>query len=176
MKHEEIEKCNTVPQLKDLDLTDGSVFLDLKNMQPGFGVEENLRKLKSKDAITHQQISAFKKEAQVFVVTMLNELFERCPLVSNVIRSAAIFDPTVLVSLPKTILIKRIKTLLMEMMESKIMSSTDCDKTASKFNGLIDSEVKKLRVEFEVCDQKLHHLDEFYFQKVQVQNYKTLPF
>ena len=61
MKHEEIEKCKTGTQLKDLDLTNGSVFLDLKNMQMGFGVEENLRKLKSKDAVTHQQISAFEK-------------------------------------------------------------------------------------------------------------------
>ena len=60
------------------------------------------------------------------------------------IRSAAISDPTVLVSLPKTIPIKRMKTLLMEMMESKIMSYTDCDKTASEFNGLIYSEVKTL--------------------------------
>ena len=107
VKHEEIEKCRTGPQLKDLDLTNGSVFLDLKNMQMGFGVEENLRKLKSKDAVTHQQISAFKKEAQVFVTTMLNKLFERCPLVSNVIRSTAIFDPTVLVFLPKTIKTKK---------------------------------------------------------------------
>ena len=175
MKHEEIEKCKTGPNLKDLDLTNGSVFLDLKNMQMGLGVEGNLRKLKSKNAFTHQQISAFKKEAQVFFVTMMNKLFERCPLISNVIRSAAIFDPTVLVSLPKTILIKQMKTL-MEMMESKIMSSTDCDKIASEFKGVIDSEVKKLRVKFEVFDQKLHRLDDYYFQKVQIQNYKTLCF
>ena len=40
----------------------------------------------------------------------------------------------------------------MEMMESKIMSSTDCDKTVSEFNGQVDSEVKKLQVEFEVFD------------------------
>ena len=64
----------------------------------------------------------------------------------------------------------------MKMMESKIMSSTDCYKTVSEFNGLIDSEVEKLRAEFEVFDQKLHRLDEFYFQKVQIQNYKTLSF
>ena len=36
------------------------------------------------------------------------------------------------------------------------MSSTDCDKTASKFNGLIDVQVK-LSLEFEVFDQKLHY-------------------
>ena len=77
-----------------------------------------------------------KRHNCVFFVTMLHEL-ERCPLVSNVIRSAAIFDPTVMVSLRKTILIKRMKTLSMEMMESKIMSSTDCDKTTTEFNGLI---------------------------------------
>ena len=77
-----------------------------------------------------------KRHNCVFFVTMLNELFERCPLVSNVIRSA-IFDLTVMVSLRKTILIKRMKTLLMEMIESKIMSSTDCDKTTTEFNGLI---------------------------------------
>ena len=156
MKHEEIEKLKTGPQLNDLDLTNGSAFLDLKNMQMGFGVEEKLRKLKSKD---HQQIPAFKKEAQVFV-TMLNKLFERCPLVSNVIRSAAVFDPIVLVFLPKTILIKRMKTLLVEMMVSKIMSFTYCNKTVSEFNGLIDNE-EKLQVEFEVFDQKSRYLDQF---------------
>ena len=51
MKHEEIEKCKTGPRLKDLDLINGSVFLELKNMQMGFGVEENMRKSKSKDGI-----------------------------------------------------------------------------------------------------------------------------
>ena len=64
----------------------------------------------------------------------------------------------------------------MEMMESKIMSPTDCGKTVSEFNGLVDSEVKKLQAEFEVFDQKLHGLDEFHFQKVRIQNYKTLSF
>ena len=51
MKHEEIEKCKTGPRLKDLDLINGSVFLDFKNMQMGYGVEENMRKLKSKDGV-----------------------------------------------------------------------------------------------------------------------------
>ena len=107
---------------------------------------------------------------------MLNKLFKRCNLDSNVIRLAAIFVPNVLVSLPKTILIKQMKTLLMEMMVCKIMSSTNFDKTGSEFNRLTDSEVKKLRVEFREFYQKLHRLDQFYFQRVQVQNYKTLPF
>ena len=83
---------------------------------------------------------------------MLNKLFERRALVSNVIRSAAIFDHTLLDSRLNTILIKQMKTFLMEMMKSKSMSSTDCDKTASGFNWLMDSEVKKLQVEFEVFD------------------------
>ena len=107
---------------------------------------------------------------------MLNKLVKRCNLDSNVIRSAAIFVPTALVSLQKTTLIKQMKTLLMEIMECKIMSSTDFDKTASEFSRLIDSEVKKLPVEFKVFDQKLHCLDQFYFQEVQIRNYKTLPF
>ena len=175
-KNEEIEKCKTDPQLKNLDFTNGSVFLDLKIMHMGFGVEENLRKLKSKDGVTHQQIFALKKEAQAFVVAMLKKLFERCPLVSNVIRSAAIVDPTELFSCPKTILIKPMKTLLMEMMESKIMSSTDYGKTANEFNGLINSGSKKLQVEFKVFDEKLHRLNEVYFQNVQIQNYKRLSF
>ena len=159
-KHAEIEKCKTGPQLKDLGLINGSFFFYLKNIQMGFGFEQNLRKYKSKDAATHHQTSAFKKEAQVFVATMLNKLVKRCNLDSNVIRSAAIFVPTVLVSLPKTILIKQMKTLLMKIMECKIMSSTDFDKTASEFSRLIDSEVKKLPVEFEVFDQKLHCLNQ----------------
>ena len=36
--------------------------------------------------------------------------------------------------------------------------------------------MKKMQVEFEVFDQKLYHLDKFYFQKVQIQKYKTLSF
>ena len=107
---------------------------------------------------------------------MLNKLFKQCNLDSNVIRLAATFVPNMLVSLPKTIMIKQMKTLLMEMMKSKIMSSTDFDKTGSEFNRLTDSEVKKLREEFREFYQKLHRLDQFYFQGVQVQNYKTLPF
>ena len=104
---------------------------------------------------------------------MLNKLFQRCPLVSNVIRSAAIFDLTVLVYLPKTILLKRMKTLLMEIIESKIMSSTDSDKTASEFNGLIDSEVKKLRVKFELFDYTVWM--NFTFRKFKFKTTKHCP-
>ena len=74
MRHGENEKCKTGA----LNLTNGSVFHDLRNMQMSFQVKEILGKLNSKDVITHKQISPFKKEAKVFVVTMLNRLFERC--------------------------------------------------------------------------------------------------
>ena len=61
------------------------------------------------------------------------------------------------------------KALLMEIMESKVMNC-DCDKASSAFNGLTDSEVKKLQVKFEMLDQKLLCLDKFYNSKVQIQN------
>ena len=123
VKYEEIEKCKTGPKLNDLDLTNGSVFLDPKNTQIWFWVEKKWREAKSNEAVIHHQISALRKEANIFVVAMLNKLFERCSLVSNVMRSAAIFDPIVLVSLPKIILINWMKALLMEIMESKVMTN-----------------------------------------------------
>ena len=56
------------------------------------------------------------------------------------------------------------KALLMEIMESKVMTNY-CDKASSAFNGLTDSEVKKLQVKCEIFDQKLLCLDKFTIQK-----------
>lgn len=80
-------------------------FLIPKIRRFDFELKKKWREAKSKEAVIHHQISALRKEANIFVVAMLNKLFERCSLVSNVMRSAAIFDPIVLVSLPKIILI-----------------------------------------------------------------------
>ena len=69
-------------------------------MKVGFATEHLLKKMKS-DVITVSQINDFKWEAQKFIRSLLTKLFERSPLGSLILKSAAIFGFAKLRELPK---------------------------------------------------------------------------
>ena len=68
--------------------------------------------MKKSDVISNSQINDFKREAQKFIRSMLTKLFERSPLGSLMLKSAAIFDPAKLRELTKEKIHDRWKMLL----------------------------------------------------------------
>ena len=61
-------------------------------------------------------------------------------------------------------------------MKQNILSPSQCDAAVTDFTSFCSNEFKKFRVEFEEFKEESDRLDNFFFQKVNIQNYKALRF
>ena len=77
---------------KEINLEDKKKLLSLEKSNVGFAVEHLLKKMKKSDVTTISQINDLKREAQKFIRSMLTKPFERSPVGSLILKSAAIFD------------------------------------------------------------------------------------
>ena len=121
-------------------------------------------------------MKAFKKGAQQFVISMLEKLFEKSALVSVVLRSASMFDPSVMWELSKEKLQERWKHLLKHLIHLGIIAPSRCDQAMAKFKSFQENEVKKMWHEFSGFCSKESRLDDFYFKTVHIGKYKELSF
>ena len=101
VEHKIIGKCKNGKQLMEIDLAKEENLLSVNNIKIGFSVEDTINKLKQKDLVTITEFNAFKEGAQRLIIPMLAKLFEKSALGSTVLRSASIFDPTLMCDLPK---------------------------------------------------------------------------
>ena len=176
VKPEELDKCNTGPQLVDMDLDDKKVLMSRKDIQMRYGVEKVLGQLRTKDLVSGEQISVFKEEAQRATVVLLQKLLERTPLRLNFFRCASIFDPAVIVGTSSTVLLKKMKILLLHLMQSNIMSPTDCHKVSAEFRKFLEDDLKKYQLEFKEFNPESKRLNGFFFHDIGVHRYKSLSF
>ena len=95
----------------EIDLAKEENLLSVNKIKVGFPVEDTINKLKQKDLVTITEINAFKKGAQRFIISMLAKLFEKSALDSTVLRSASIFDPTLMCDLPKEKFARKMETI-----------------------------------------------------------------
>ena len=176
VKPDVLEKCKSWQKLKDLDPSLDKNLLTDEKLNAGFAVANILHDLKRKDLIKSYQTKEFLKMAKNFIVSMAKKLREKSLLNSPMIRATSVFDPTILIELPKQKLIDRLKTLLGNFMNLKILTPQQCDLVLFQFNDFMDIEIKAIKLEA----FKLHHskdrLDDFYYQHTCISNYKELSF
>ena len=103
----------------------------------------------------------------------MSKLFQKCPIPSLFVRSVNIFNPNVVASVSTTVRAKQFKAVLSYLMESKVLSAKDCDRTTGEFNKFCKEELKKLNEEFKKFDQNTQHLDDFHFKEVELQKYSS---
>ena len=83
-----LEKNKTGKKMMELDLYDKEILSSAEKMNVGFAVESELIDLKKKD-VTASQIKVSMKGVQRFLCAMVTKLFDRNPLGSVVLLSAA---------------------------------------------------------------------------------------
>ena len=72
---------------------------------------------------------------------------------------------------------KAVKNILnYELMKLNILSPSQCDAAVMDVSSFCSNEFKKFRVEFEEFKEENDWLHNFFFQEVNIQNYKTLSF
>ena len=172
-----IDTCRSGRELKKINLEDKKNLFSLESkMNVGFVVEHLLKKIKKSYVITIFQINEFKREAQKFIRSMLTKLFERSPLGSLILKSAAIFDPAKLRELPKEKIRDRWKMLLKCFIDLGILSPQQCDTATTQFKAFLDEKLKMFRADFDGFLRDCLRLDEFYFAGIGVQKYDQVSF
>ena len=96
-----INNCKSGKQLKEIDLSNEENLISVGKINMGFAVEDIIKRLKQQDKVSLSQLKAFKEGAQQFAISMLEKLFKKSVLASVVLRSASVFDSSVMCELSK---------------------------------------------------------------------------
>ena len=70
-----LENYNASLELTKNDLSEKNMFLKKKDVHLGLAAEQKLRQLRLRDSVTLDSINKFRKEAQQFVLTLLDNFF-----------------------------------------------------------------------------------------------------
>ena len=100
--------CNLLPNLissrnvnplllLQINFSDKSIYLKLKDIHFGFSTEEELKNLKRQDKVSWTNVKAFKKEAAIMIISIVEKISEKSPLSYCLVRTAD--DPVLMVSL-----------------------------------------------------------------------------
>ena len=176
VKQEVLEKSTSWKKMKAIDLSSKNNLLSDEKVNAGFAVTEQLNLLKRKDLVTSSEVKQFLNSAKQFVISMVEKLAEKSPLNFALVRASSIFDPNILLELPKQNLVDRLKALLTTLMNLKILTPPQCDIVLSQFKEFNDKEIKAIKKESFKFDYQNDRLDDFYFQKACVKDYKELSF
>ena len=78
VKPDVLSKAKAGVQMSKIDLTKNENLLPLKDIELGCGVKDR------NGTATNKEINTFKKDAQCFILGILDKVFERSPIKDNV--------------------------------------------------------------------------------------------
>ena len=128
----------------------------------GFVAEGTLRDLAKKDFLPKKAKDEFYERVVKCIKTMFGKLKGRCPVDSEVVRNAVVFNPTTVMNCRESSLVKKLKCLLQHLVLVKLIPARIADTIIAKYSSMRDI-VGTLDV------TTLLVLDEFYFNIVKVQ-------
>jgi len=155
-----ISEAKTGSQLCGIDLEKATNLIPLKNIGLGFAAEAKLKELKISDAVTSTQESSFRVETRTFLASLVGKMFEKIPLTSVVVKSASIFDPSIIIDHSCDKLEGSLKKVLHHLLSLKIISAPKCNKAVQEFLSFYKN-VKSCRDKFENFSRSDDSLDSF---------------
>ena len=133
MKLELLQNCKSATDMKNLDLSDKSNLLKLKDINIGFATSSTLKEFKRKDLITNGQIASFFNDVMLFIRSTVQKLLEKSPIFYNIVCNSLVFDPQVVVN-------ENIEDMQCKL--KKILDSFCCDKVLVQFVEFVIHDVK----------------------------------
>ena len=128
-----LEKCESPAALLQIDFSDKSIYLTLKDIHFGFSMEEELKNLQRQDKVSSTDVKAFEKEAAIMVISIVQKLSEKNPLNYCLVRTADGFAPVLMVSSTSLHLRSKMKILPTHLVSLKIISSTLAEKAMPQY-------------------------------------------
>ena len=98
VKPDVLQNCKSATDIKNLDLSDKSNLLKLKDINIGFAASWKLKELNWKDLITNGQIASFFNDVILFIHSTVQKLLEKSPIFYNIVCNSLAFDPQVVVN------------------------------------------------------------------------------
>ena len=130
-------------------------------MDLGFAAECEIKDLLRKDLVSINFVKEIKNDAAQYIVGLMEEIFERCPLGSVVIRNADAFDPNYMLNESSATVNTKLQKLLHHFISLNIINTTTAQKTLKQYMDILRNEKEKL-FSFEASQK----LDEFFFSIV----------
>ena len=171
VKNDVLEKCTTVQQLIKINLGDKDTFKTKREeLNLGFATESIIKQLVKKDSVQKNAVRNFVTNVQTCVVGTVNKIFERTPLGSIILSTAAIFNPeSIMNSTNGTLLLKKLKLLLQHLVSLKLIPAHHADKAFAQFPEFISNEMKLVN-----GSEDIDRLDDFYFKEAKIGVYPEL--
>ena len=165
IKPDALDKCESPAALLQIDFSDKSIYLKLKDIHFGFSTEEELKNLQRQDKVSSTDVKAFEKEAAIMVISIVEKLSEKSPLNYCLVRTADAFDPVLMVSSTSLHLRNKMKKLLTHLVSLKIISSTLAEKAMPQYLELLTTLNQDHFENAKAFDHQDCRLDDFFFQK-----------
>ena len=93
-----LQNCKSAANMKNLDVSDESNLLKLKDINTGFASSSTLKELKRKDLLTNGQIAYFFNDVMLFICSTVQKLLEKSLIFYNIVCNSLVFDPQILVN------------------------------------------------------------------------------
>ena len=98
VKPDVLQNCKSATDIKNLDLSDKSNLLKLKDINIGFVASSTLKELKRKGFITNGQIASFFNDVMLFIRSTVQKLLEKSPIFNDIVCNSLVFNPQAVVN------------------------------------------------------------------------------
>ena len=165
IKPDVLEKCESPAVLLQIDFSDKSIYLKLKDIHFGFSTEEELKNLQRQDKLSSADVKAFGKEAASMVISLVEKLSGKSPLNYCLVRTADAFDPVLMVFSTSLHFQSKMEKLLTHLISLKIISSNLAEKAMLRYLELLTTWNEDHFENAKAFDHQDYRLDDFFFQK-----------
>ena len=128
--------------MKNLDLSDKSNLMKLKDINIGFAASSTLKELSRKELITNGQIASFFNDVMLFIRFSVQKVPKKSPIFSNIVFNSLVFDLQVVVNENMEDMQCKLNNLREHLIKLKILDSSCCDKVLVQFIEFVTHNVK----------------------------------
>ena len=166
------EAC-TAEKLCTVDLHQEGNYVDMINLNIGFGADHFLQNCVRDNTILKEDITSFKKGCIVFLIALIKEITTHSCLQSSIARNAGSLNPNKMIS--NSELSKfRFEKLLQKLIELKRLTYVQGHKALNEYNEFIYRAVHLHKDKFLSFSQSEDRLDYFFFTEIGLQDYPVL--
>ena len=128
--------------MKNLDLSDKSNLMKLKDINIGFAASSTLKELSRKELITNGQIASFFNDVMLFIRFSVQKVPKKSPIFYNIVFNSLVFDLQIVVNENMEDMQCKLNNLREHLIKLKILDSSCCDKVLVQFIEFVTHNVK----------------------------------
>ena len=143
IKPDIMNKCETALKLKEIDLYSSADHLVVREIDIGFVALTHIQELRRRDEVPKTCVLAFKKSVRKCVMATIEQLLERSPTGSVLVRNACVFNPEFITSAnDESNLINKLKILVSHSIKHNWIDPQYGDRVVLQYKSFLQNELK----------------------------------